>query len=626
MNFFERQHSARNVSVRLVVLFVLAVVLIVALTDAVAAIVVRNGGTSTVISAVIATSVITLLVIGGGTASKMIQLRAGGAAVAQSVGAVPVDPSTSDPRLRRFVNVVEEMAIASGVPTPRLFILESEPSINAFAAGYSPADAAITATAGALDKLNRDELQGVIGHEFSHVLNGDMRLNLRLIGLLNGILLLGLVGLRLLAFGPRDRRGGGGPLIAIAIAAIVLGFVGQFFAGLIKAGVSRQREWLADASSVQFTRQPTGLAGALKKIAFTDEGSALIDTHAESQINHMLFGEGKRGISQLYATHPPLIDRIKALEPDFDPSQLSVLREQWERQHHQVEPEQAASGSGFAPVAVPIAVTPASVIARVATVSAEDIAAGAALRAQLPAQLQQATTIPTMVVPLLLALLVDDSPALRAKQLEIIRARLGTSAGTATELALGQTAHLAANVRLPVVGMTAPMLLARPAQDLDAIVATFDELVAADNSISLFEYCLTRLVRGFIRDARNPAARSRTGSGTVGGATSAATALITALAAAGNADAAAAERAYSAAMTHLFGTTGVVAYAVPADLARALDAGWDSLDSLAPNDKQRLIEALVIAVRDDGVVQVAEADLLRVTCALLHCPLPALLS
>lgn len=623
MNFFERQHAARNVSVRLVALFALAVLLIVGLTDLVAAIVVRNGGASTVIPAVIATSVITLLIIGGGTASKMIQLRAGGAAVAQSVGAVPVDPSTSDPQLRRFVNVVEEMAIASGVPTPRLFVLEAEPSINAFAAGYGPADAAITATAGALEKLNRDELQGVIGHEFSHVLNGDMRLNLRLIGLLNGILLLGLIGLRLFAFGPRDRRGGAGPILVIALAATILGFVGQFFASLIKAGVSRQREWLADASSVQFTRQPTGLAGALKKIAYTDEGSALLDTHAESQINHMLFGEGKRGISQLYATHPPLLDRIKALEPGFDPSELRALHDQWVQQHP-VDIDQLAASYGIPPdTAAPVAVTPASVIARVATVSPEDIAAGAALRAQLPPQVQQATTMPTTAVPLILAMLLDVSPPMRAKQLAIVRARLGNAAGTATELAASEIVQLPANLRLPVVGMVAPMLLARPAQDLDTIVATFDELVAADNSISLFEYCLTRLVRGLIRDSRNPAERSRTGRGNAQGAQAAATALITALAAAGNADQAAAERAYSAAMTHLFGAAP--AYAVPADLAKALDAGWDDLDALAPNDKQRLVEALVIAVKDDGVVQIAESDLLRVTCALLHCPLPALL-
>lgn len=617
-------------------LFTLAVVIIVAVTDLAAAVLLRNGGTSAIIQGVIATSVITQLVIGGGTASKMVALRAGGSAVALSVGAIPIDPSTSDPRLKRFVNIVEEMSIASGVPTPRLFVLEMEPSINAFAAGYGTADAAITATAGALDKLTRDELQGVIGHEFSHILNGDMRLNVRLIGLLNGILLLGLVGLRLLAFSGRDRRGGINPIFAIALVAMILGFVGQFFAGLIKAGVSRQREWLADASSVQFTRQTTGLAGALKKIAYTDEGSALIDTHAESQINHMLFGEGKRGISQLYATHPPLLERIKALEPSFDPHELGPLHESWLHDHppgaaqHQLTVGEAVAAAAIAetlkespPTNAPL--TPTSVIARVATVSPEDIARGAALRAQLPERVQLATTMPTTVVPLLLAMLLDTDPTMRAKQLDIVTTRLGGNARTATELAAGEAAEIPEALRLPVVGMMAPMLLARPAQDLDTIVATFDELVAADASVSLFEYSLTRLVRGLIRDARNPAQRSRPGSGDVGKAQAAATMLITAMAAAGNADASAAQHAYTAAMTHLYGAAGVTPYAVPGDLARTLDSGWDVLDGLAPKDKQRLIEALVLAVSDDGVVAVAEAELLRVTCALLHCPLPPLL-
>ena len=246
----------------------------------------RSGTTGRIVGCLIIATVVTVLVISGGTLSKLVALRAGGVAVAQSVGAVPVDPSTRDPQLRRFINVVEEMSIASGVPAPRLFVLESEDGINAFAAGYTPADAAVTVTAGALHQLNRDELQGVIGHEFSHVLNGDMRLNLRLIGLLNGILLLGLVGLRILQFGGgrgRDATAGRADPGRSRIAALVLGFVGQFFAGLIKAAVSRQREWLADASSVQFTRQSSGLVGALKKIAGVPAGSALHDAPASGR-------------------------------------------------------------------------------------------------------------------------------------------------------------------------------------------------------------------------------------------------------------------------------------------------------------------------------------------------------
>ena len=332
MNFFERQDAARGTTVRLVLLFTAAVLSIIILVDVAVLIATRPPDAASVIPLLIGVSAVTILIIGGGTLYKMLALRAGGSAVALSVGAVPIDPTTTDPALRRFVNIVEEMSLASGVPMPRLFVLEQEPGINAFAAGYTPADAAITVTGGALRQLNRDELQGVIGHEFSHVLNGDMRLNVRLIGLLNGILLLGLIGVRVLYFGGgrgSDRKGGGAPIIVIAIAFTILGFAGQFFASLIKAAVSRQREWLADASAVQFTRQTTGLEGALKKIAGVPTGSALTDAPRAKEVSHMLFGEGGKSFSQLFATHPPLFERIKALDPSFRPEEIEELQANW---------------------------------------------------------------------------------------------------------------------------------------------------------------------------------------------------------------------------------------------------------------------------------------------------------
>ena len=402
-------------------LFVLAVLAIVAAIDLLVVVLARQQPTGTIVGLVVAATAGTVLIISLGTLSKLLALRGGGATVAQSMGAVPVDPTTTDPRLRRYVNVVEEMSIASGVPTPRLFVLEQEDGINAFAAGYAPADAAITVTRGALARLNRDELQGVIGHEFSHVLNGDMRMNVRLIGLLNGILLLGLVGLRFLQFG--GGRGGkkGNPLLVIAIALLVLGFVGQFFAGLIQAAVSRQREWLADASAVQFTRQTSGLVGALKKIAGLEQGSVLRDASAGKQLNHMLFGDGSRGLGRLYATHPPLVERIRALEPGFDPAQLG-------------EPGRGrdatpAGAAGFAEDVVPdadagrrpdaargpVSVDPVGVRDRVATFTVADLAIGRGLIDAVPAAVRSAAAQPSTAAPLLLALLVDDRPDVRER-------------------------------------------------------------------------------------------------------------------------------------------------------------------------------------------------------------------
>ncbi len=631
-DFFARQHAARGTSIKLVSLFVLAVVCIVVAIDLVVLLVAAgSGSTNSVVGYLIIATVVTVLVISGGTLSKLIALRAGGVAVARSVGAVPVDPSTSDPQLRRFVNVVEEMSIASGVPAPRLFVLDTEDGINAFAAGYTPADAAITVTAGALHELNRDELQGVIGHEFSHVLNGDMKLNLRLIGLLNGLLLLGLVGLRILAFGGggrgRDRDSSAAPILVFAIAALILGFIGQFFAGLIKAAVSRQREWLADASAVQFTRQSSGLAGALKKIAGVPTGSALRDAHAEKQINHMLFGEGKRSVSSLWATHPPLLERIAALEPGFDADAVRALQEQYRDTIPDGLAEDAQRGlvgSALAAPAPRVHVSPRAVADRVGTFAPEDLARGAALSAQLDPQVRQLASQPSTAVPLVLALLLDPSAPVRDRQLALIAARIWPGmAGAAAELFPAASA-VPPLLRLPVVAIALPVIVGRPTAALDRVLAVLDALVRADGTVTVFEYCLTRLVAGYVRDALSPADRARVGRANLRQVQDAAATLLAVVAAAGHEDRADAERAFAAGLAAL--SLAPRPLSPPADFAGALDAVWGPLDALDPREKRPVVEALVAAANADGVLAVSEAELVRTACALLHCPLPAMLS
>lgn len=639
MDFFERQRAARSTTVRLVALFALAVVTIVAVNDVVVVIVTRGAPRSSVVGYLVVVTILTLLIIGGGTTSKMIALRGGGAVVAQSVGAVAVDPSTTDPRLRRFVNVVEEMSIASGVPMPRLFVLEQEPGINAFAAGYSPTDAAVTVTSGALDTLNRDELQGVIGHEFSHVLNGDMRINVRLIGLLNGILLLGLVGLRFLQFGGGRSRSskGGNPILFVALAMVVLGFVGQFFAGLIKAAVSRQREWLADASSVQFTRQTTGLVGALKKIAGLPTGSTLSDRHGAKQVSHMLFGEGSGTFVALYATHPPLLKRIAALDPTVTPSALAEVRQQYAEQPPDGLAEDAALGlAGPAPVrpsarpvtptaAAGVRVEPAALSARVRTGNADDLARGARLNARIPASLRTAASQSSTAVPVVLSMVLDDHPDVRARQLTMVTQRLGASTAEAAATFTEQVGALDPLLRLPVAQLAAPQLVARPAPYRAALRTTLSDLAGADSTFTAFEYCLSRLLDSYLLDAAAPGPRSRPGRVEVHAVEDAALNLVAVVAAAGNADPAAAERAFTAAAATLFpGRT--LPYAPPGEPWGALDAGWSALDSLDPRNKQVVVQALVAAVSDDGVLTATEAELLRTACAMIRCPLPPLLS
>ncbi|MGI9257610.1 MAG: M48 family metallopeptidase, partial [Gammaproteobacteria bacterium] len=315
MDFFTEQERARRASRTLVILFLLAVAVIVLAVTLVVAILVRlytdpygpqslvNGGSFTVWlsdrgTLLAAVAAATALFIALASIYRMATLSRGGAQVARMLGATEVSHDTQDRLRRRLLNVVEEMAIASGVPVPDVFVLEAESGINAFAAGLSTSDAAVAVTRGALEKLSRAELQGVIAHEFSHIMNGDMRLNLRLMGMSFGILILALVGrwlLRSMRFTRRSRSNGGvAAAVALGLAFILIGYIGLFFGRLIKAGVSRQREILADASAVQFTRDSAGLAGALKKIGgYTGR----LMTNDSEEIAHMLFSRGSRAFS-----------------------------------------------------------------------------------------------------------------------------------------------------------------------------------------------------------------------------------------------------------------------------------------------------------------------------------------
>src|SRR6187549_268940 len=326
MDFFARQEAARRTTRWLLVAFLISVVLVVFAIDAVVFFLFGAAEPdASPAAAVFGTSVVVLAIICGASLFKTLSLRAGGGAVARSLGGTRIERGTGDLPLKRLHNVVEEMAIASGVTMPEVYVLENEDGINAFAAGNSPADAAIAVTRGAATLLKRDELQGVVAHEFSHILNGDMRLNLRLLGWTFGLLAIAIVARIVLQTSPRssgrDRRDGAGALMLAALAIMVLGYIGVFFGRLLQAAVSRHRERLADASAVQFTRNPLGLSGALLKIAGVSSGSRLVTPEAE-EVAHMLFAAG---LPRMFATHPPIEERLKALDPSFRASELPRL-------------------------------------------------------------------------------------------------------------------------------------------------------------------------------------------------------------------------------------------------------------------------------------------------------------
>jgi Zn-dependent protease with chaperone function len=664
VNFFEAQRAARSQSKRLTLLFALAVVLIVLAINAIALFALGLqtptpavelgfwGLARNHIGLLFLTTLATLGVIGISSLIKIATLRQGGGAVARQLGGVPVSQDTTDLSLRRLRNVVEEIAIASGTPVPEIYVLEQEAGINAFAAGYAPADAAIAVTRGALDRLNRNELQGVIAHEFSHILNGDMRLNIRLMGLLFGILVLGIGARRILMHsrGGRDSRGAGAILL-IALGVMIVGYIGVFFGRLIKAGVSRQREFLADASAVQFTRQTDGLVGALKKVAGLPDGSHLESAGTE-EVSHMLFGDGV-GYSSLFATHPPLLQRIQALDRSFKPESLKGLKQQWAIAPPNglaedlvlglVDPAAHAGASGAAPPPVPSAassapppipqlpaalaeldIEAAAVADQVAHPDAGDYLRAEAITAALPEALRRAASLPASAVGVVLGLLLDPRPALRAQQLRSIGEALDAQTAGAAESFSAACSGLHPALRLPLAQIAFPALRRRPRAELHRVVDCIEALIHADGQVGLFEFCLGRLFNRLVIEALDPSRHRPAGRLKLHALRNEVTALFGVLAQHGHADAASAQRAFAAGLRVLY-QGEAQRYAPPADWVAALDATLPRLDQLDLTGKELLIEGLVAACSHDGRISLAEAELVRTVCGLLHLPLPPLL-
>lgn len=652
MDFFAQQARVRRNGRTLVLLFVLAVLAIVIAVDLISAVVLRIGPRPLPLLGI---SIAVIALIALCSAYRVTSLSSGGAAVAQGLKATPVPADTTNPAWKRLRNVIEEVAIASGVPVPDIFVLENEPGINAFAAGYTPADAAVCVTQGCLDKLTRDELQGVIAHEFSHVLNGDMRLNIRLIGLLFGILAIGIVGRFLMYSGSgRSRRNGGNVALA-GLALFVIGYIGLFFGKLIQAAVARTRESLADASAVQFTRQTTGIAGALKKIAALVDGSQL-QASGRDEVRHMLFGDADR--SSLFATHPPILERIRALEPQFDPKELDKIVHDWAQAGGDPRTIEPAHGShewnqfahdfaradgdvlgnelpGFpsdhpAPAhgaALParnaaLAITAAAVASQVGAPGADDYRAATSLHARIPDALAAAARDPRGALAIVFALALSDQADLQQRQLLVIAQTFDASLAEAARNAVAHLSDLHPMLRLPLAQLAFPALKRRPRPELERFVATLDALIRADGRVELDEYCLAKLVQVQVIAALDPAANFKAGNVRLTDAQDSLRDLCALVAHFGHDDEDAARRAFLLAMQEaLPGAT--LLYAIPKDWQTVMDTALTQLARLIPEGKELTVRALTRAIAQDGVVNVAESELLRVVCAVLACPLPA---
>jgi Zn-dependent protease with chaperone function len=629
MNFFERQRQVRRLSVRLVVLFAVAVIGIVMVVDLVALLAFNRQDMTpaSVVGTLIVATALTTLVILGASVFRTLSLRGGGAKVARDVGGVLVPENTQDPQLRRLRNVVEEIAIASGTPVPQIYVLEHEQSINAFAAGWSPADAAIAVTRGSLEQLNRDELQGVIAHEFSHVVNGDMRLNIRLVGLLFGIMFLAIIGRTLIYFGGgRGRDRSNNPLPLIGIALLVGGYLGVLIGRVIQASVSRQREYLADASAVQFTRQTTGIAGALKKIAGVPTGSTL-RSRRKDEVEHMLFGSAfgrSADFSSLFATHPPLERRIKALEPDWDPRELTQLSRAWAVAAPSGLAEDAALGLAPAANAVPassatVHVSPDSVVNSVAAPTDESYRQAEAILNEVPKPLLDRARNPQTVTALVLGLLIAADGRTRDAQLATVAQFEGPALASEAAAVADDARALNPLLRLPLAQIAFPVLVR--AGDPNRLLRTTYALIQADRVIDPFEYCLSRLMHRELYEAVNRRPPWPMQRRSMAEAMPAVTELLTILGQSGTDDPNEAAAAVALGLESL-GVTA--AYRPPAQGIFALENLWALLDGLAPMDKQRLVTAMVMVIGSDGTMTTTEAELLRTICAMLHCPLPPL--
>lgn len=656
MNFFQHQDAARRKTGRLVLLFALAVVAIMAVVYAIVLSVYLanhpkyDETTYRLVDftaedyfnpGILLLTVVSVgMVIAAGSLFKIAELSSGGKAIAELLGGRLIDGRSTDWRERRTLNVVEEMAIASGMPTPPVYVLDGEAGVNAFAAGFTPADAVIGVTRGTMETLTRDELQGVIAHEFSHIFNGDMRLNIRLMGVLHGILVLSLIGYLIFRValrirpsrGSSDEKGTGLALmlgfLGIGAALYVLGYIGVFFGHLIKSAVSRQREYLADASAVQFTRNPLGISGALRKIGAI--GSRLESPNAE-QASHSYFGNGlKASWIGLLSTHPPLVERIQRIDPQFD-GDFSREKLKWPDAAQESAslgggPSVGARQAAAAAILTQAGMSQLSAGAATADVgapNAKHLAFAANFIQRLPDDLTQEIHDPLGAACTVFALLLHSDPADDEPMLTYIREHNGPALAERTARALEIIQPLSVYSRLPVAQlcMTALRQLTPPQfEQFRKLVVT---LVKADRRVSLFEFCLQRMIlkhlgRHFSGVAPDPVLYEKLSQ--VAGPTAV---LLSTLAHAGqpNQSTAAAE-AYRAGCAKLGNQVAGEPLAPEACDFGRLDEALHNAACASGAVKQQILEACAATIARDGKMTPAEAELLRTIADALDSPMP----
>ena len=632
MDFFEHQEQARKQTGRLVFFFSLAVLGIILTAYGILLFFLGHAITppgSTLHEPMqelwqpgllTTVTLFTLMVVGTGTLYKVVQLQGGGHVVAESLNGRLVQPGTQDPKLRQLLNVVEEMAIASGVPTPPVYLMEEEQGINAFAAGYATEDAVIGITRGAVDQFTREELQGVIAHEFSHILNGDMRLNIRLMGVIHGILLLGILGytvMRFSAISSSGRSRGAGVIIIMGMSLWLLGSLGTFFGRLIQAAVSRQREFLADASAVQFTRNPDGIGNALKRIAGYSQGSRMEHPNA-SECSHMFFGAGlKAGFFNWYATHPPIDQRIRRIDPAWHPELADKPR---------VVPTAIPEAAGFAagPVEVEAAVSRPSALKPIGQPSPAHLAYAQKLIASLPDALHAAAQEPYGARALVYGLLLCPDLGVRKNQLDRLARHSDHGVYQETQRLMSSLEQLMVEARLPLIDLAIPALRLLTAEQYSAFRENVEVLVQADQRVSLFEWTLQRIILRHLDPQYRYGKPRKAKYKEFAPVKREIELLIGSLAYLGHPRAVEAQQAYYQAVQSL----GFVPGKIPDPQLLGfglLDGALDKLDALLPLKKREFLQACEFCVWHNNEVNREEGEMVRAISDALGCPMPPLL-
>ncbi|HHJ34226.1 MAG TPA: hypothetical protein ENJ87_00525 [Gammaproteobacteria bacterium] len=648
MNFFEAQDSARRSTSLLIVLFLLAIGALLALSNLIVFeyLYIKEYPKPTFslselgrvfdpnLSILLSAAIIGFICLG--SLYKLAQLSSGGSAIAQYLGGVIIPRSSSDPLHKKILNIVEEMAIASGVPVPQVYIL-NEQGINAFAAGWKTTNAVIGITRGALERLTRDELQGVIAHEFSHIFNGDMRLNIRLIAILHGILMIGLTGrmiLRSLRFirVSRNSKGGGQAIlliVGIGGALAVVGYTGTFFGNWIKSLISRQREYLADASAVRYTRSSEGIANALKKIGGAVYGSRMLAASVD-EYSHAYFALGDTAFSWFsFSTHPPLKKRILRIDPRWDgryffderkPARDEAGKEQAEQSRKKTIATAIITGAGLDVAAQDVMHS----LDNIGEVSQQHVDAAHAWHKALPEGILASAENPYGAQALILALLLDEKVAIKNEQYAVLNDVIGELHASTVEQAKEQVAGLQRTQTLLLIDLALPTLKEMTIEQYQRFKQCVQQLITADHKVELGEWVIQRLVLQQLDEQYGLRKKKVAKYFVLGSAKYSSELMLSLLAYLEHKDAQQARQAFDGAKRSI--SAGALKLLPKETISlESLNQAMDELEYLKPPLKKRFLQACVSCISHNGKVTIQAYELTRTIASCLDCPMPPVL-